>query len=111
MSLDQLAKDYRPRDPYASYTPPPAKMETIEKRESNTMRELRDMEKRLTELNNVIDMLHSKLDNLTLPLPKPERTAQTAPEMCSIAGQINSFNAYLQHSLDRLYTLHEGIDL
>lgn len=108
MSLNPMARDYQPRDPY--HIPPPIS-ETLEKRESNTMREMRDMEKKLTELANVVDMLYSKLDGIVLPLPKPERTAHASPQMCSVAAQINAFNNHLQHSLDRLYTLHEGIDL
>ena len=98
-------------DPHQGYQIPPPISETLEKRESNTMRELREMDKKLSELNNVIDMLHSKLDGMVLPLPKPERTGTATPQMCSVAAQINAYNYQLQYALDRLYTLHEGIDL
>ena len=112
MSLGYGAKmDRYGGDPHQGYQIPPPISETLEKRESNTMREMRDMEKKLTELANVVDMLYSKLDGMVLPLPKPERTGLNTPQMCAVAAQLNAFNGHLQHSLDRLYTLHEGIDL
>jgi len=110
MSLGYGKMDRYGGDPHQGYQIPPP-VEPIKTRESNTMREMKELEQRLTELNNVIDALHSRLDSVVLPVPKPERTGNPVPQMCGIAGQINAFNNHLQHSLDRLYLLMEGVDL
>jgi hypothetical protein len=83
-----------------------------QKRQSGVQRELQQMEKNLSALHTVIDMLNERLSFINIP--SPETVSSRGMDISSgsaMTHQLSSFNSMLAEQVRRLESLNQGIDL
>lgn len=137
MSLDPLAGDYAPQDPYRQYHgQPEAEQQRMEhfaqnrltgaiagahrglgpevkqRQQGGVTREIQQLEKQLHALASVIDALDSRLAAACIAGP------ETAPGLrgsdgggCALTNQLAAFNTMLSHQINRIEMLYQGVDL